>query len=93
MGMSTHVIGFRPPDAKWKKMKAIYDSCIEAEIDVPDEVDEFFDGEPPDERGIQIDLQKTGCIKKYKGDMVDGYEVEVAKIPKDVTFIRVYNSY
>ena len=42
MGMSTHVVGFKPANAKWLNMKAIWDACQEAEIAVPDEVGDFF---------------------------------------------------
>lgn len=30
MGMSTHVIGFIPPDAKWREMKDVYDFELKA---------------------------------------------------------------
>jgi hypothetical protein len=45
MGMSTRVIAFRPADEKWKEMKDIYDACYKAGIRLPEEVDDFFDGE------------------------------------------------
>ena len=47
MGMSSHVTGFKLPDEKWKKMKAIYDACKVANISPPQEVNEFFDYSPP----------------------------------------------
>lgn len=92
MGMSTHVIGFRPPDDKWKKMKHIYDACMEGGIDVPDEVDNFFNGEPPDDQGVEVDLDD--CLTEYDDkDYRAGYELDVKKLPKDVTIIRFYNSW
>lgn len=124
MSMSTSVVGFRPPDAKWKKMKAIYDACDEAGVSIPDEVDSFFNGEPPDDAGVRVKLErdaeeteqpamvrngggfmvpaptsnhpkkkKIGCVKPYSDDMQEGFEVDVTKLPKDVTIIRFVNSY
>ena len=56
MSMSTHVIGFKPPDEKWKKMKKVWDTCQEAGIDAPKEVVEFFNDCPPDEAGVEVEI-------------------------------------
>ncbi len=93
MGMSTHVVGFRPPDEKWHSMKKIWDSCTEAGIDIPEEVGKFFDWETPDEAGVEIDLEKTSACRKYNEDMRDGFEIVVAELPPDVKIIRFVNSY
>jgi len=91
MGLSTHVMGFRPPDEKWKKMKAIWDACKEADIEAPEDVWKFFNDEPPDEAGVEVDLGKA--CSDYMEDSRDGFEVDVTKLPKDVKIIRFYNSY
>jgi len=77
MGMSTFVLGFKPPDNKWKEMKAVWDSCEKADIEIPDEVEEFFDGEKPDAAGVEIDLENDDCCKEYNEDMRDGFEIEI----------------
>lgn len=87
MSMSTHVCGIRPPDEKWKKMKAAFDSCQNAGIEVPDEVWDFFGGERPDEAGVIVALP-TDCATEWRAEMQDGYEVDISKLPKDVTVIR-----
>ncbi len=97
MGMSTNVIGFRPPDDQWKKMKAIWDSCKEAGIDPPEEVEDFFESDP-DEKGIEIKLSALSddsheCCTEWSNANAEGYEVEVSKIPKNITHIRFYNSW
>jgi hypothetical protein len=46
MSMSMHVIGFVPPDGTWAQMKAIWDACQAAGVSLPDEVEDFFGGEP-----------------------------------------------
>lgn len=93
MGMSTHVIGFRPPDDKWKKMKAVYDACKEADTDPPEEVERFFNDQPPDPAGVEVRLRDTPCCKEYNDGVSQwGYEIDLSKLPKDVTVIRVFNS-
>jgi hypothetical protein len=92
--MSTHVIGFKPPNAKFTKMLAAYRACEEAGIGMPVEVEDFFGGEPPDSRGVIVPLSvKTGVTAWSDGDMRQGYEVDLQKLPKDVTVLRFYNSF
>ncbi len=91
MSMSTEIIGFIPPDEKWKKMKAIWDSCEVAGVDPPAEVEEFFEDGPPDPNGQEKDIP----MKEWNNDDMNanGFEIEVAKIPKNVKIIRFYNSW
>jgi hypothetical protein len=91
MGMSTHITGFKEPDDTWKKYKKIYDACIEANVDIPDEVDEYFDGEPPDDSGVEVGL--GGCLEEFSDESSAGYEVNLKIIPNHVTKIRFYNSW
>ena len=30
MGMSTHIVGFRPADEAWNKHKKVWDTCVGA---------------------------------------------------------------
>jgi hypothetical protein len=88
--MSTHVTGFAPPDEQWAKMKAIWDACGAAGIDVPDEVEEFFGGDEPDPAGVEVDLP----LRKWNGHEAGaGYELDVASIPPQVKTLRFYNSW
>lgn len=89
MSMSTSVIGFKPPDAKWKKMKEVWDACRAAGIDPPKEVSEFFEWMDPDPNGVEVDLPAA----EWSDDGRAGFEIEVSKIPKGVTIIRFYNSW
>lgn len=89
MSVSLVVIGFVPPDEKWKEMKAVFDACEKAKIAIPEEVEEFFNYEAPDERGIEKEILKT----EWKNEYAQGYEIELSKIPKNVKFIRAYLSY
>lgn len=89
MGMSSNIKGIKEPDAHWKKMKAIWDSCEAAGVKIPDEVQEFFGYEPPDYLGVVVDIPHS----QYLAEMHEGFEVRVKDIPKDVTVIRFWNSY
>ena len=89
MGMSTHVIGFRPPDEKWKAMKAVWDSCKAAGVDPPKGVNEFFDWQEPDAAGVEVKIK----AREWSDDSREGYEIDVESLPKDVKVIRFYNSW
>jgi len=97
MGMSTYVVGFKPVDDKWRAMYKIYAACDEAGIEPPSDVLAFFEGlyfKNIETTGIEVSLEKELCVTKWSdGDACEGYEVEVAKIPKDVKVIRFVNSY
>lgn len=92
MGMSTTVVGFRPADEQWQKMKAAWDACRAAGIEPPIEVVKFFDGEyPGDKPGQEVDL---GAAKREWGnEHSSGYEIDVETLPQGVRFIRFYNSW
>jgi len=91
MSMSTSIVGYRPPDAKWMEMKAVYDSCKKAKIEIPEKVEKFFGWSPPDDAGVEIDLTKYS--KEYQRDSQQGIEIELDKIPADVKIIRFVNSW
>ncbi len=94
MGMSMYVVGIKPPDAKWNKMKKIYDACQEADMDVPDAVMDYFDGEDPDDKGVLLDESRLGkAVSEYCVEGCSGFEVELSKLPKDVKILRFYNSW
>ena len=94
MGMSTHVVGFRPVDAEWTRMRKIYDMCKEEKVSIPPEVEKFFDGvDPKETAGIEVELKKGYAVKAYHADMREGYEVDITKLPPEVKILRFYNSY
>lgn len=96
MSMSTHVVGFKPPDDKWKKMKEVWDACEAAGVEPPLKVSNFFNDEPPDALGVEtseVELARLGAIREWKAEMREGYEIFIDKLPKDVKVIRVFNSY
>jgi hypothetical protein len=94
MSMSTCVYGLKPPDERWKKMKAIYDSCEAANVDIPTEVNDFFEHEIPDDKGVKVYISDShDCCSNYSNDGEDGYEIDVLLLPKDIKIIRFVNSW
>ncbi len=89
MSMSTHVIGFAPPDEQWEKMKAVWDACRLAKVPVPPDVEKFFNYEAPDDEGVKIELP----IREWRDDSAQGFEIDVDSIPKHVKTIRFFNSW
>jgi hypothetical protein len=91
--MSTYVQGFKPPNEKWKKMKKAWDACADAGIGTPEEVDSFFGNEFPDEAGVKVEIEEHECCSEIEGNAQTGFEIDVTKLPKDVTVIRFVNSW
>lgn len=92
MGMSTHVVGFRPADDTWNKMKEAWIACENAGVDIPKEIYNFFEGINPEDRpGAEVNLGKS--VREWRDDYRQGYEVDLTKIPKDVKILRFYNSF
>lgn len=92
MGMSTHVIGFRPVDDVWRKHEAVWKACKAAGVDPPAATRDFFDDQEPDDTGIEVNL---GDAEREwdDGDMRAGIEVDLTKVPANVKVLRFYNSW
>ena len=100
MGMSSHITGYiSKDDEQWAKMLKIWNACEEAETEVPEKVAKFFesitdDGYDPNEvPGVSVDLEELDCCREYNADSVNGFEIDITKLPKDITVIRFCNCY
>lgn len=92
MSMSTYVVGFnKPDDGNFQKYKAVWDACNKAGVDIPEDVCNYFGGDEPDDSGMQVDI--SDAVTEYSENMVEGYEVDITKLPKGVSVIRFFNSY
>lgn len=89
MGMDTHIVGFKPPDEHWERMKRIWDSCNEADVTIPREVYDYFEGKAPDKNGVEVQLPTN----PWGNDYQTGLELHVEDIPEHVKIIRFYNSW
>ena len=91
MGMSTHIIGFAPPDERWEQMKAIFDACENAGIEIPLEVELFFADGRPDPCGVEVAISHS---EYYDNNHCrEGFEITLADIPSHITHIRFWNSW
>lgn len=87
MSATLGIYAFRPPDAEWTKMKAVWDACQAAAVEIPAEVSDFFNGEEPDPAGVLVDLQPV--LKPRGGPYCEtGCELAVADIPAGVQTLR-----
>jgi len=46
-----------------------------------------------DSEGNEIDLDNHESVEEYQGDMQDGFDIDLTKLPKNVIKIRVYNDW
>ena len=90
MGINTYIIGFTPQDENYQKMRQIWENCTEMNISIPDEVDDFFNYEEPNEDGIEMEIPNQ---EWSDGDMSTGIEVNIKNIPEIVEKIRFVNSW
>ena len=93
MSMSTGVVSLRDPKSKRhaKKVKVL-EACKEAGVNMPEEVDKYFDGDFNNKDGpLEVQAHyREWADEEYSSE---GIEVDVADIPEDVKTIRFYNSW
>lgn len=82
------VMGIKPPDEKWKKMKAVWDACVVAGLPIPRQVEQFFNDETPDKDGVKIDLTLHPAVEDIKGAGVWGYAVHICDLPADIKIVK-----
>lgn len=92
MGMDTNIVGYREADDKFNAMKEAYLACVKAGIEIPDEVEEFFDDkDPTDMVGQEVSISDS--LEEWEGRCASGYEVDIDKLPKNLKKIRFYTSW
>jgi hypothetical protein len=86
----TNVVGFRPPDEEYHRMKASYDCHCRLDLDPPHQVDEFFGAMGmPDDAGTEVSM--GDAVRDWEGFGMAGLEIEVDKLPSYVKIIRFIN--
>ena len=86
--MGLHLYAVTPAtDKKWKKMKAIWDACKDAKIDPPPEVDEFFNGETPDDDGVVEEIDEL--LSRRDSNGYDSWDIAIKRIPEGATMLRI----
>ncbi len=96
MSMSTKITGVRDLDKEFKKMMKVKLACEEAEIDYPENIYKYFINPDESEESLRekmefVSIKEAICVKNK--DMIDGWQVDLSKLPKDVKAIRFENSY
>lgn len=92
MGISTYVQGLKPKTEEYQTKLDIYTACRKINVEPPREIVDFFDGEICEE-GIVIELPKE-AVREYAYNYCrEFFEVDLTKLPPDVTKIRFVNSY
>ena len=87
MSCTIVIEGYVPCDEEWDKKKKAWIALKEAGLDITEELEEFFDYQNPTEiDGMKVDIDYEGD-PNYKG----GALIEVAKLPKNIKYIRVEN--
>ncbi len=91
--MSTSLRAYRSADApEFKKMKAAYDACENAGIEVPKEVLQFFKGMSPSE-SLEVELQLGKHYHQGTKDYCYELIVNISELPVNVTKIVFGNYY
>lgn len=93
MSMSTHIVGFKPTDEKWRKMRDVYNACRAAGLGIPKDVEKFFEYEGPDESGVKVEIEKSSAVKEWHGNAASGFEVNLNTLDPDIKVIRFWNGW
>jgi hypothetical protein len=96
MGMSRHIQAFIPEtDEEFKKHKKILLMCLEHKVSLPKETAEYFGSNDAEEylldEKLQIELEKDVHYKEWSDESCEGFEVDLSKLPKEVTILRFFN--
>lgn len=94
MGIGKHVVGFRPADDLWLRMKAAWDACVLAGTQPPKEVIDFFDGEHPgDAPGKEVGIKGENAVREWASFGREGFDVDIEALPPGVRYVRFYLSW
>lgn len=85
--MCMYVVGICSPDDQWQKMKAAYEACENAGVDIPESVLAFFDWQVPNIRGMEVKLP----LKEWGDQRREGYELAVKDLPPHVMSLLFYD--
>jgi len=98
MGMSMNVVGIKPADEKYQRMISARDACRAAGVPIPEEVRDFFGGDPDeaDPSGVTIYFKPgasypphVGVVPYQYGER-QGFEVDLRSLDPDIKILRFY---
>ena len=92
MGISSHVIFLRSKnDPEFKKKAAVLNACMDAGIEPPEEIMEYFNHSYEEDSALEIE-GKVRIWDPQDGGR-QGFEIFVSEIPEGTERIRFYNSW
>lgn len=89
------VTGIVPADENYKTKLAAYRACVAAKVSIPKELQAFFRNEEPGEDGMEVSLTDRlhpAIVDCSKG-MMNGYLIDLSRLPPEVKLLRVSNHY
>ena len=90
MGMSTCVTLLRDGnDAEHKKKVAVLRACFEAKVQLPPEIEEYFEGSYIEDSPLVIEFK----ARTINGEECQGFEIDIDELPENVKTIRFCNSW
>lgn len=97
MSVSTSIVGVRDLSKKFDSMIKLKLACEETGVPYPKELKDYFGSSYEESveylRGICETVKIDEAVKEYKKDMIDGFEVDLSKLPFEVKSIRFENVY
>lgn len=98
MSMSMNVIGIAASTDRHEKMIAIVKACEAGGVTPPAQVLAYFAATTEEYDGVtsenaEYELHREIPHREWKRDMSEGFEVDIAEMPPDVTTVRFYCSW
>lgn len=88
MGMNIGAYGIKPKTKEYEQKLQIYNLCKEQKVEIPEEIINFFDGDPCKE-GILVKLDDIeGALEYPEEDDCEIIQVDISKLPKEIKKIR-----
>lgn len=88
--MTIKIVGFRPVNQEYLNMKTIYNACIKANIEVPDEVKLFFEDKPPpiEDKAIEVDMS-PGKLHGVSNHKDNSMIIDLDQLPFGISIILI----
>lgn len=104
MSVSLYAQAILPANDEYKAKAQAYRACEIAGIPIPQQLVDFFGDSPPDDDGTVFPLfanhlgghvaQKHECAVRWTdGEMLDGIQIDVTKLPSGTRYVRFYGAW